>query len=141
MLPPQSALIFTMVMMSAADQEMTDEELQAIGDMVAHLPIFDGFDPEHITQVSETCAQILETEDGLETGLGMIRQSLPDYLHETCYALACDITAADGSATQEELRFLEMLRHELDVDRLTAAAIERGARARYTRMGATEKNA
>jgi hypothetical protein len=27
---------------------------------------------------------------------------------------------------------LELLRHGLDVDRLTAAALERGARARYT---------
>lgn len=133
MLSAQSALIFTMVMVSAADREMTDEELRAIGDMVAHLPIFEGFDPANITEVSETCAEVLQNEDGLDTGLKMISQGLPDYLCETAYALACDITAADGTATQEELRFLEMLRHEINVDRLTAAAIERGARARYTR--------
>ena len=39
--------------------------------------------------------------------------------------------AADGLATQEELRLLELLRHRLDVGRLEAAAIERGARARH----------
>ena len=39
--------------------------------------------------------------------------------------------AADGDASQEELRMLEMIRFRLDVDRLTAAAIERGARARH----------
>jgi hypothetical protein len=33
-----------------------------------------------------------------------------------------------------ELRFLEMLRHELQVGRLAAAAIERGARARHQRL-------
>ena len=41
--------------------------------------------------------------------------------------------AVNGVATQEELRFLEILRHELSVDRLTAAAIERGSAARYAR--------
>jgi hypothetical protein len=33
-----------------------------------------------------------------------------------------------------ELRFLEMLRHDLRVGRLAAAAIERGARARHQRL-------
>jgi tellurite resistance protein len=52
-------------------------------------------------------------------------------MYETAYAVACDIVAADGEANQEELRMLEMIRFRLDVDRLTAAAIERGARARH----------
>ena len=38
---------------------------------------------------------------------------------------------ADGQASQEELRLLEMVRHSLDIDRLVAAGIERGARARH----------
>ena len=33
-----------------------------------------------------------------------------------------------------ELRMLEELRHQLGVDRLTSAAIERGSRARHQRM-------
>jgi hypothetical protein len=55
-------------------------------------------------------------------------------LRETAYALACDVVAADGRATQEELRLLELLRHRLEVGRLPAAAIERGARARHRRI-------
>ena len=49
-------------------------------------------------------------------------------------ALACDIVAVDGHGRQEELRWLEMLRHELRVERLHAAAIERGAGVRYKRL-------
>ena len=52
-------------------------------------------------------------------------------LWETAYAIACDVAAADGSLRQQELRFLEELRHALNIDRLHAAAIERGARARH----------
>jgi len=52
-------------------------------------------------------------------------------LHETAYALACDVAAADTHLGQQELRLLEEIRYELELDRLHAAAIERGARARY----------
>ena len=68
------------------------------------------------------------------TALDKIDRALPPQLRETAYAVACDVVAADGEATQEELRLLEMLRHRISVDRLTAAAIERGARARYMRF-------
>jgi hypothetical protein len=39
--------------------------------------------------------------------------------------------AADSRAGQPELRLLEEMREELNIDRLAAAAIERGARARH----------
>jgi tellurite resistance protein len=64
----------------------------------------------------------------------MIREALPSRLYDTAYAIACDVVAADGSASQEELRLLEMLRHQLEIDRLTAAAIERGSGARHRRL-------
>ncbi|MCB4380053.1 2-dehydro-3-deoxyphosphooctonate aldolase, partial [Synechococcus sp. MU1644] len=41
------------------------------------------------------------------------------------------VAAADGSLNDRELRLLEEIRYELDIDRLHAAAIERGARARH----------
>ena len=44
------------------------------------------------------------------------------------------MAAADLHVEQEELRFLQMLRDALDLDPLTIAAIERGARARYPRF-------
>jgi hypothetical protein len=52
-------------------------------------------------------------------------------LRETAYLLACEVCAADGDATQEELRFLQDLRIGLEIDRLIAGAIERAAKARY----------
>ena len=70
-------------------------------------------------------------EDGLEGTLKAIKEALPPRLRETAYAIACDLVASDGEATQEELRILEMIRHRLSIDRLIAAGIERGARARF----------
>ena len=37
------ALIYTMVLVSAADRDMPDSELESMSDMVAHLPVFRDF--------------------------------------------------------------------------------------------------
>lgn len=125
------ALIYTMVLVSAADREMSDAELGTIGEIVRFLPVFRGFDPETIPRVAAACTELLSDEDGLDKALAFIRDNLPRRLRETAYAIACDIAAADGRAVQEELRLLEMIRHRLEIDRLIAAGIERGARARH----------
>ena len=126
-----SALIYTMVLVSAADRDMTDSELQTMGDIVKHLPAFTTFDPAHLPKIANECAALLADPEGLDKIMDMIEAGLSPRLRETAYALACDVAAADGRASQEELRVLEILCHRLEVGRLPAAAIERGARARY----------
>ena len=49
-----------------------------------------------------------------------------------CRALAQGgASLALAGRDEEELQLLELLRHRLGIDRLVAAAIERGARARF----------
>jgi tellurite resistance protein len=134
MLDPHGALIYTMVIVSAADRNMTDAELQIIGDIVGHLPAFSDFDRQKLPGLLQRCTQLLNREDGLEEAFAAIKKALPANLRETAYAIACDVAAADGEASQEELRVLEMMRHRLAIDRLIAAGIERGARARFQRL-------
>jgi tellurite resistance protein len=131
MLDPHGALIYTMVIVSAADRDMTDAELAIIGDIVGHLPAFRDFDRKRLAGMLEACSQLLNHDDGLEEAFAAIKEALPANLRETAYAIACDVAAADGEASQEELRVLEMMRHRLNIDRLIAAGIERGARARF----------
>lgn len=134
MLDHHSALIYVMVLVSAADADMTDKELETIGENVRYLPIFDDFDVEKLPDVTRDCTRALADAEGLDRILDRIREALPEKLYETAYAVACDIAAADATASQEELRLLELIRHKLGVDRLCAAAIERGARARHMRL-------
>ncbi len=131
MIDHHEALIYTMVLISAADQNMTDAELHTIGELVNHLPVFRDFDRGKLVSVAQDCAAVLDDEDGLNKAIELIKSNLPAKLRETAYALACDVAAAGGQVSQEELRLLEMFRHRLEVDPLTAAAIERGVRARY----------
>jgi tellurite resistance protein len=131
MIDHQSALIYTMVLLSACDADMTDAELQMISESVRYLPVFRGFDTARLPDIAGECTALLSDNEGLDKAIGIIRDTLPVKLRETAYAIACDVVAADGVATQEELRMLELLRHGLEIDRLAAAAIERGARARF----------
>ena len=126
-----AALIYTMVMVSAADSNMTDSELHTIGDIVRRLPVFKDFNEEELPKIAQSCATMLNEDDGFETVLTVIFEALPAKLRETAYALACDVAAADLDIVESEMTILQQLRWRLSIDRLTAAAIERGARARY----------
>lgn len=128
---PHEALIHVMVTMSAVDREISDNELRRIGSLVKNLPVFRDFDTDHLVAVAERCGEILNDEDGLDTVLDLVAASLPERLYETAYAVAVEIAAVDLNVGQEELRFLQLLRDRLDLDKLVCAAIERGARARY----------
>ena len=131
MLDHHRALIYTMVIVSAADSELPDAELRIIGDIVRDLPVFRDFDRGELPRVLNDCTELMSRENGHEETLKAIKGALPAKLRETAYAIACDLVASDGEASQEELRILELIRHRLNLERLVAAAIERGARARF----------
>lgn len=128
---PQDALVALMVTVSVSDETIRTAELVAIERQVNHLPIFGTYDMDRLREVAETVYRLMGEEDGLDTLFAMVREALPARLYETAYALACDVAAADVKLGQGELRLLEEVREELDIDRLHAAAIERGARARH----------
>jgi tellurite resistance protein len=129
-----TALISTMVMVSASDGDMTDSEFRTIGEIIKTLPIFDGYDHEHLPNDARSSSDLLNGDTELNAIVSKIRAVLPRKIYDTAYALACDVAVCDGQLSQEELRMLEILRHGLDVDRLTAAAIERGAATRFVRL-------
>jgi tellurite resistance protein len=128
---PHDALIYVMVTMSAVDSTMTDNELMKIGDIVQTLPIFKDYDRETLITTSRAASAILAKEDGLDTLLDIVADALPRKYHDTAYALAVEVAAVDLSVAQEELRFLQILRDRLNLDKLTIAALERSATARY----------
>ena len=130
-LSPQDCLVAMMVAVSASDENIRTAELVKIQSSVNMLPVFAEYDIDRIRTVSQFVFDLFEQEDGLDALFGLIRENLPTRLYETAYALACDVGAADGKPDEPELRLLEEMRYELNIDRLHAAAIERGARARH----------
>lgn len=126
-----NALVFTMVLVAAAEGVMTDAELEVIGRLVRYLPIFQDFDLERLPHVGRDCAELLKEDDGLDLACDMINEALPARLRETAYALACEVAAADGTVAEEERRLLDLLRQRLQLDRLVAVALERATYARH----------
>lgn len=132
MISHHTALIYTMVLVSASDRRMPDSELRKMGEIIGTLPVFQGYNKDLLTDAAKSCAELLDDKDGLEKAFQLIEAALPPRLRETAYALACDVAAADQQVPEEEARMLEMIRDRLNIDQLAAAAIERGARARYS---------
>ena len=128
---PQDALVAVMIAVSASDETIRTSELVTINEIVNHLPVFADYDDARIKEVAATVFELFGEEDGLDALFGLVRDALPQRLFETAYALACDVAAADGKLYQSEMALLEFMREELELDRLHAAAIERGARVRH----------
>ncbi len=131
-LTPQDCLVAVMIAVSASDETIRTSELVKIESAVNNLPVFAGYDLDRMKLMAQTVFDLFSVEEGLDALFGLVRDNLPERLFETAYALACDVAAADGALDEAELRLLEEIRYELNIDRLHAAAIERGSRARHT---------
>lgn len=128
-LSSQDALIYMMVVTAAADTSLTDQEIGRMSVLIERLPVFVGYDLNKLPQVAAECADLIESK-GVDGVLQIIVAALPERLQDTAYALAVEIAAVDLQVEQTELRWLELVRDHLTLDRLTTAAIEVAARAR-----------
>ena len=95
---PEDTLIAIMMAVTASDGRIQTSQLVSIERMVNHLPVFRDYDPERMKEVSNTVFDVLAEEDGLDILWDTVRATLPERLFDTAYAMACDVTAADGEA-------------------------------------------
>ncbi len=135
-IPIQTALVYVMILISAADRTMGNSELARIGELVRRWPVFNGFNQEMLVPMAEDCATIVAEENGVQTILGLIKAAVPDDLSDTAYLLACEVAAIDTQLVSSEMQVLELLRQALGLDRLTAAALEISAQARNRKLDA-----
>lgn len=132
-LTAHEALIHVMVIAASADAKVSDRELEIISRLVNRSPVFETFDHSGLGQVAAQAIDLIKDSSNLDKVLGMVLGSLPPRLHDTAYALAVEVATVDLRLEQEELRFLEMIRDGLNLDGLTAAAIETSAKVRLRR--------
>lgn len=131
MLSKHAALIYVMIMVSASDRNMKNIELSRIGAIVKRLPIFADYDVTRLTETASACADTLAGERGVDTALDSVANSLPPHLRETAYALALEIAAADLRVKPAEVKILQIIRERLEIDQLTAEALEKSILVRY----------
>ena len=125
------AMIYLMVITSAADRDMTDDELARIGDVVRTWPVFQDFDERKLIKAAQDCQKLLHEEKGLDGVLELAGKAIPQRLYDTAYAAAVEVAAVDLEMRIEELRVIQKLRRQLRLDGATTHAIERAAKARH----------
>jgi tellurite resistance protein len=126
-----AALIYVMVLVSGSDGALHQHELETIRDLTRRLPAFHDFDPDRLSATIADCSAILQEDEGLSAILGLVAEALSDTLRETAYWVALETALSDRRVALEEIRVVETLRRVLGIDKLVAAALERGARARF----------
>ena len=131
MISPQEALIYAMVVAAESDGEIVDAEIDIVGDVANHLPVFEGLDRRAIAAMAARCSDLLAQPDGADRVFGLIREALSVPLRETAYALACDVIAVDRRLSRSEMAVLERIRAQLEVDPIMARSIEQVAQVRF----------
>ena len=127
-----TALIYAMVLMAAADNDIAKVELSLIGELVRGLPIFRDYDNNKLVRATQACREQLGRVGGADKVLQMVKGTLSPALQETAYALAAEVLAADGKTHPDESRLLRTMRTEFAIPELTAAALHRAAKIRCT---------
>jgi uncharacterized tellurite resistance protein B-like protein len=131
MLSKHAALIYIMIMVSAADRDMKSVELSTIGSIVKHLPLFADYDVDRLLETAEACAETLAGKDGLNEALDSVTNSLTKELRETGYALALEVAAADRRLMPAEMSILQLIRERLEIDDTVADALNKAVTIRY----------
>ncbi|MCO5063440.1 MAG: tellurite resistance TerB family protein [Rhizobiaceae bacterium] len=124
------ALIYLMIVTSAADRDMAHIELGSIGEVVRTWPVFEDFDKSKVLDVAQDCQILLSADNGLEQVLEIAHTVIPSRLRDTAYAAVFEVAAADLEMRLEEARILQRIREHLDIDALSVAAIEMATKAR-----------
>lgn len=128
---PHEAIIYLMVITSASDRDMTDAELERIGEVVRSWPVFADFDADRLLDVARGCQALLQKPGSLNKILTDAARAIPVHLHDTAYAAAFEVAAVDLEMRLEEARIMQMLRAHLEVEPAICEAIERAGKARH----------
>jgi tellurite resistance protein len=130
-LTAHEALIYVMVITSASDRDMTDDELARIGLVTRSWPVFVDFDEGKLITIAKDCQKLLHDGKSLDGILERARKAIPERLHDTAYALAMEVASVDLEMRMEEVRVMQRLRQHLTLDDEAADAIERASKARH----------
>lgn len=135
---PQEAVIALMVMTSASDGRITEEELRTIGRVVRSFALFSPEDEAGLVRTAEMAGELMASEGGLHKVISAAQAALPAHLGETAYAAVVDVVTADEQLKMEEIRMLELIRDAFRITDDGAAAIEHAARARHMTVAGVE---
>jgi tellurite resistance protein len=98
----------------AADGAITEEEAQGLVVGLARMKLYSGHNTNQMGAMLNKLINIIKKQ-GLDAVLSMSRESLPQDLKETAFAVATDLALADGEMAAQEKDLLTKLQQGLGV--------------------------
>ena len=106
----------------AADEVISQEELNVVAHTISRMPAFRRIHPNQLLQMLDKFLQIIKRE-GVGTIVEAAKNSLNPQLKETAFAVAVDIVLVDGIVDQKEKEFLELLQQAVGLSDALATKI------------------
>ncbi len=100
---------------SAADGHIAETEMKGLRTITLRMRLFEGFSTTRLEAVLTRLQRDLRSE-GVNSFLKRCAEILPNELHVTVFANACDIVLADGVVEAAEKEFLELLIEILQIE-------------------------
>lgn len=106
----------------ACDGHISDEEAQGLYTIASRMKLFESIGNNNFNRMMDRLLGILKRQ-GHEDLLERSAKDLPEELHETAFAAACDLVLADQGIEDEEKEYLSVLQRHLGLDRDQALKI------------------
>ena len=113
-LTPKESFAAIMLCAVTADGYMAEAELHNLMTTLKRTKLYKDKTKASIVNTLNKLLRIIKTYDA-NSLLQLALPNLPDYLHETVFALATDITLSDGAVFEEELDMLSKLSSQLSI--------------------------
>lgn len=98
----------------ASDGHISGEECQGLWTILGRMKLYDNWTDDKFNHMMNRLVGVLK-RDGLDKLLARCAKVLPEELHETAFAGACDLVLADGVVEDEEKDFLDNLQKILEI--------------------------
>jgi len=98
----------------ASDGHISPEEAQGLCTILSRMKLYDNWTEEKFNNMLNRLLGMIKRQ-GVESVLQVCAQALPEKLHLTAFANACDLILADGVVEEEEKEYLNQLQQILGI--------------------------
>ena len=113
-LSPAESFAGIMLATIAADGYLANEETQNLITTLYRMQLFQSYPNDHVSRMISKLMKIIQTQNA-DTLLNIAIGSLPEYLHETVFAVATDLILSDGEVSDIEEAVLSKLCNRLSI--------------------------
>ncbi|OPX61469.1 MAG: Tellurite resistance protein TerB [Methanomassiliicoccales archaeon PtaB.Bin215] len=96
----------------AADGVITEEEARGMFVQFYRMRTFAGYNDNQMSSMLNKLINIIKKQ-GLDALVGLAKESLPENMRATAFAVATDLALADGEIAEEEKRLLTKVQQSL----------------------------